>query len=93
MTGDRTTGAAPSSAAPDPQHNLQSTGIAEQGAFESVSADEPMTGAQASALKTLSEQALELEAYKPGLTRAEAERRINALRAKLRLASDPPHTA
>ena len=52
-----------------------------------------MTGAQASSLKTLSEQALEPEAYKPGLTQAEAERRINALKAKLRLASDPPHTA
>jgi hypothetical protein len=93
MTDGRNPNAARSSATPDPQRNLQSTGIAEKGPFESVSGDEPMTGQQASSLKTLSEQALEPEAYKPGLTRAEAERRINALAAKLRLASDPPHTA
>jgi hypothetical protein len=44
---------------------------------------EPMTGAQASYLKTLSEQANEAEAYDETLTKAEASRRIDALKAKL----------
>ena len=41
------------------------------------------TGAQASYLKTLSEQANEAEAYDETLTKAEASRRIDALKAKL----------
>jgi hypothetical protein len=57
-----------------------------------VSGDDPMTGAQASYLKTLAEQAHELDAYSPGLTKAEASRRIDALRAKLELQDGPPHT-
>jgi hypothetical protein len=48
-----------------------------------VSGQEPMTGAQASYLKTLSEEALEPEAYDETLTKAEASRRIDALKAKL----------
>jgi hypothetical protein len=48
-----------------------------------VSGDEPMTGAQASYLKTLSEQAHEPQAFKSGLTKAEASKRIDALKAKL----------
>ena len=51
----------------------------------------PMTNSQASYLRWLSEQALELEAFHPGLTRAEADRRIRALEAKLRLQNGPPH--
>lgn len=39
--------------------------------------DEPMTGAQASYLKTLCEEAG--EAFDPGLTKAEASERIDAL--------------
>lgn len=39
--------------------------------------DEPMTGAQASYLQTLSEEAG--EAFDPGLTKAEASERIDAL--------------
>jgi hypothetical protein len=50
---------------------------------ERVSGQEPMTGAQASYLKTLSEQANEAEAYDETLTKAEASRRIDALKAKL----------
>jgi hypothetical protein len=50
-----------------------------------VSGDDPMTAAQASYLKTLSEQALEPEAFSDKLTKAEASRRIDALRAKLNL--------
>ena len=48
-----------------------------------VSGDEPMTGAQASYLKTLSEEAREPQAYDETLTKAEASRRIDALKAKL----------
>lgn len=45
-----------------------------------VTGDEPMTGAQASYLKTLSEQAHEPEAYDPKLDKAEASKRIDQLR-------------
>jgi Protein of unknown function (DUF3072) len=58
---------------------------------EWVSGDEPMTGAQASYLKTLAEQALELDAFDPSLTKAEASKRIDALKAKLKLLDGPPH--
>jgi hypothetical protein len=47
-----------------------------------VSGDEPMTGAQASYLKTLSEQLHEPEAFADDLTKAEASKRIDALKAK-----------
>ncbi|SFV16304.1 Protein of unknown function [Methylobacterium sp. 174MFSha1.1] len=41
---------------------------------------EPMTGAQASYLKTLAEQAKDEDAYDPDLDKAEASQRIDALR-------------
>ncbi|MFE1602595.1 DUF3072 domain-containing protein [Methylobacterium sp. ID0610] len=41
---------------------------------------EPMTGAQASYLKTLSEQAKDEDAFDPDLDKAEASQRIDALR-------------
>ncbi|MHA6318432.1 DUF3072 domain-containing protein [Altererythrobacter sp. CAU 1778] len=41
--------------------------------------DEKMTGAQASYLKTLSEEAHQSEAYDETLTKAEASKRIDAL--------------
>ena len=47
-----------------------------------VTGDEPMTGAQASYLKTLSEQAHEPEAYDPKLDKAEASKRIDQLKQK-----------
>ena len=50
-----------------------------------VSGDDPMTGAQASYLKTLAEQAREPSAFDSKLTKAEASRRIDRLRAKLNL--------
>jgi hypothetical protein len=56
---------------------------AEKAPEEWVSGQEPMTGAQASYLKTLSEEALEPEAYDDTLTKAEASKRIDALKAKL----------
>ncbi len=45
--------------------------------------DEPMTGAQASYLKTLSEEAKDDAGYEDGLTKAEASKRIDALKSKL----------
>ena len=41
-----------------------------------VSGDEPMTGAQASYLKTLSEQVGDSDAFDDSLTKAEASKRI-----------------
>ncbi|MXQ10354.1 DUF3072 domain-containing protein [Microvirga makkahensis] len=45
-----------------------------------VTGHEPMTGAQASYLKTLSEQAHEPKAFDPQLDKAEASKRIDALK-------------
>ena len=52
---------------------------------EWVSGDEPMTGAQASYLKTLSEQANDPGMFEEGLTKAEASKRIDQLRNKLNI--------
>ena len=49
-----------------------------------VSANDPMTGAQASYLTTLSNQA-QVEPPNDGLTKAEASKQIDELRAKLDL--------
>jgi Protein of unknown function (DUF3072) len=49
---------------------------------EWVSGDDPMTSAQASYLKTLSEECDERDAFQTGLTKAEASKRIDALKAK-----------
>lgn len=49
-----------------------------------VSGDEPMTGAQGSYLKTLSEECDEPEAFASDLTKAEASKRIDALKEKRR---------
>jgi hypothetical protein len=48
-----------------------------------VSGDEPMTGAQASYLKTLTEQLGEPSEFDQSLTKAEASKRIDALKSKL----------
>jgi hypothetical protein len=53
---------------------------------EWVSGGDPMTGAQASYLKTLSEEARDHQAYDETLTKAEASKRIDALKAKLKTA-------
>jgi hypothetical protein len=47
------------------------------------SGDDPMTPAQASYLKTLLEQAGDANAFDDNLTKAEASRRIDALREEL----------
>jgi len=53
---------------------------------------QPMTADQAETLKRLAEAAYEREAFKPNLTRAEADVRIATLTAKLKLLGEPPHT-
>jgi Protein of unknown function (DUF3072) len=50
---------------------------------EWVSGDEPMTGAQASYLKTLSEEAGVPDAFNSSLSKAEASKRIDDLKSKL----------
>lgn len=49
-----------------------------------MSGDEPMTGAQKSYLKTLSDQAQEPDAFADDLTKAEASKRIDDLRHRLK---------
>ena len=51
-----------------------------------------MTAEQAATLKRLAKAAYELGAFKPNLTGAEADLRIAALAAKLKLLGEPPHT-
>lgn len=51
-----------------------------------------MTADQAALLKQLAKDAYDIEAFRPNLTRAEAERRIATLSAKLKLQGEPPHT-
>jgi hypothetical protein len=52
---------------------------------EWVSGKEPMTGAQRSYLKTLSEQAHQPEVYADDLSKAEASKRIDELKKSLEL--------
>ena len=51
-----------------------------------------MTDKQAVLLRELAIDAYEPEAFRPNLTKAEAELRINVLKAKLKLMGEPPHT-
>lgn len=62
------------------------------GSILSTGADWPMSAAQAAALKQLSVDAYELDAFSEHLTQSEAERRIATLRAKLKRLDAPPHT-
>jgi hypothetical protein len=55
-----------------------------------ISAVDRMT--QAALLRKLAFDAYEPEAFRPNLTQTEAEQRINALKAKLKLMDGPPHT-
>jgi len=64
---------------PDPQSNTQ------KNPDDWTTGDDPMTGAQASYLKTLSEQAHDPEAFAEDLSKAEASKRIDALREKIGL--------
>lgn len=71
--------------ATDPKRDPNPPGNTEKDPSEWVSGGEPMTGAQASYLKTLSEQAHEPQAFDQNLTKAEASQRIDALKARLQL--------
>jgi len=57
----------------------------------SASRDRPMSGEQAARLKAIAGEALEPEAFHPGLSEAEAARRIRALEVKLKTMDGPPH--
>ena len=62
---------------PDPPSNTQ------KDPDDWVTGDEPMTGAQTSYLKTLSEEAHDDAAFADDLTKAEASKRIDALKEQL----------
>ncbi len=64
----------------NPKVNPDSSGNQVKDPDEWVTAHEPMTGAQASYLKTLSEQAHDPKAYDPKLDKAEASKRIDQLK-------------
>ena len=64
----------------NPKTNPEPGSNTEKPVEDWVTGDEPMTGAQASYLKTLSEQAHEPEAYDPKLDKAEASKRIDQLK-------------
>ena len=53
---------------------------------------ELMTDKQAALLRKLAIDAYEPEAFRPNLTKAQAELRITVLKAKLKLMGEPPHT-
>jgi len=57
-----------------------------------MTTDQSMTAEQAATLKRLAKAAYELDAFKPNLTRAEADLRIAALAAKVKQFGEPPHT-
>jgi Protein of unknown function (DUF3072) len=59
---------------------------------QSQGSHEPMTGAQASHLKTLAEEVREPSAFAENLSKHEASPRIDALAEKVRLSHLPPHT-
>ena len=60
--------------------------------FPEPSDNRPMTPEQAATLKRLAQAAYELDAFKRNLKRSEADLRIAALTAKLKLLDGPPHT-
>lgn len=67
----------------DPKQDPHPAGNLEKDPEDWVSGHDPMTGAQGSYLKTLSEEAGMPDIYEDGLDKAEASRRIDALREKL----------
>lgn len=68
----------------NPKLNPSPNSNTEKAPDDWVSGGEPMTGAQASYLKTLSEECDEPDAFAPDLTKAEASKRIDALETKRR---------
>ena len=72
----------PSAEAVNPKTNPDPSDNQIKDPDEWVTGDEPMTGAQASYLKTLSERAHEPKAFDPKLDKAEASKRIDQLKQK-----------
>ena len=72
----------PSAEAVNPKTNSDSSDNQIKDPDEWVTGDEPMTGAQASYLKTLSEQTHDPKAFDPNLDKAEASKRIDQLKQK-----------
>lgn len=70
--------------APKPTEHPKSEPVsnAEKDPHDWTTGDEAMTGAQASYLKTLSEEAHDPDAYDPTLTKAEASLKIDELQEK-----------
>ena len=66
--------------------------LAQPWTIEELDPIPPMTAEQAETLKRLAEAAYEPDAFKPNLTRDEADVRIAMLTAKLKLLGEPPHT-
>ena len=64
----------------DPEAGEGTTFNLEKDPSDWVTGEEPMTGAQASYLKTLCEQAG--ESFDPGMTKAQASQRIDELRER-----------
>lgn len=64
----------------NPKMDPHPTGNTEKDPSDWVSGDDAMTGAQASYLKTLSEETGAPDAFEEGLTKAEASRRIDELK-------------
>ena len=71
--------------ADDPKRDPHPPGNTEKNPDDWVTGDEPMTGAQGSYLKTLSEQAHKPDMFEAELTKADASKRIDALRKDLAL--------
>lgn len=69
----------------DQDPKSQPSGNAQKDPDAWVSGDDPMTGAQASYLKTLSEQAGDPDAYDETISKAEASKRIDALKARMKM--------
>lgn len=67
-------------AAPNPKANPDQNSNQIKDPDDWVTGHEPMTGAQASYLKTLSEQAHDPDAFDPELEKAEASKRIDELK-------------
>lgn len=65
---------------PDPDPKSNPTGNAEKDPSDWVTGDEPMTGAQASYLQTLSQEAG--EEFDETLNKAQASEKIDALQSK-----------
>jgi hypothetical protein len=61
-----------------PDHNLKQGVQHDRGPGDQVSGDKPMTGAMASCLKTLSEEAHQPELFAEDLIKAKASQRIDA---------------